>query len=400
MEYPVVRQLIEKYLHNTLSDEEKLQLLRLTEDANDPSLIALLQEMLAETPEAHLPVDEERLRLSLMKVLEVDKPVAPQGVPVKYRRMRAISTTWLRYAAAVILIAGAGTYLWLKDADRGTPAATNAAIPGDDIVPGGQKAVLTLADGTVIQLDSAANGQLAVQSGSQIMNSNGLISYTPSGSEAHVMAYNTLRTPRGGTYQLSLPDGTRVWLNAASSISYPVVFSGKERIVKMTGEAYFDVAQDAQAPFKVKVDENNLIEVLGTQFNVKAYKEDDLVSTTLLEGAVRVAGNGKQLTLKPGQQAQASVEQLSVKTLGQAGISQVIAWKEGRFNFQDAHLQEIMRQLSRWYDIEVVYEKGIPDLEFIGEIERSLPLGEVLKGLKMSGVNFRLEKGKRLVVSP
>lgn len=400
MEYPVVRQLIEKYLHNTLSGEEKLQLLRLTEDANDASLMALLQEMLAEAPEAHLPVDEERLRLSLMKVLEVDKPVAPQGMPVKYRRMRTIGTTWLRYAAAVILIAGAGTYLWLKDADRGTPAVTNAAVPGDDIVPGGQKAMLTLADGTVIQLDSAANGQLAVQSGSQVMNSNGLISYTLSGGEAHVMAYNTLRTPRGGTYQLSLPDGTRVWLNAASSISYPVVFSGKERIVEMTGEAYFDVAQDAQAPFKVKVDENNLIEVLGTQFNVKAYKEDDLVSTTLLEGAVRVAGNGKQLTLKPGQQAQASVEQLSVKTLGQAGISQVIAWKEGRFNFQDAHLQEIMRQLARWYDIEVVYEKGIPDLEFIGEIERSLPLGEVLKGLKMSGVNFRLEKGKRLVVSP
>lgn len=400
MEYPAARQLIEKYLHNTLSDEEKRQLLRLTEDANDASLMALLQEMLAEAPEARLPVDEERLRLSLMKVLEVDKPVAPQGMPVKYRRMRTFSTTWLRYAAAVILIAGAGTYLWLKDADRGTPAVTNAAIPGDDIIPGGQKAVLTLADGTVIQLDSAANGQLAVQSGSRIMNSNGLISYTPSGGEAHVMAYNTLRTPRGGTYQLSLPDGTRVWLNAASSISYPVVFSGKARIVEITGEAYFDVAQDAQAPFKVKVDENNLIEVLGTQFNVKAYKEDDLVSTTLLEGAVRVAGNGKQLILKPGQQAQASVEQLAVKTLGQAGISQVIAWKEGRFNFQDVHLQEIMRQLARWYDIEVVYEKGIPDLEFIGEIERSLPLGEVLKGLKMSGVNFRLEKGKRLVVSP
>ena len=153
-------------------------------------------------------------------------------------------------------------------------------------------------------------------------------------------------------------------------------------------------------PFRVKVNETNSVEVLGTHFNVKAYTEEELISTTLLEGAVRIASNGKKVTLKPGQQAQASVKQLSVKALGRNGISEAMAWKEGRFNFQDVNLQEIMRQLSRWYDIEVVYEKGIPDLEFIGGMERSLPLSEVLKGLRMSGVNFRLENGKRLIVSP
>lgn len=414
MEYATARQLVEKYLNNTLTAEERQQLLLMTEDANNAALMQLLQEMLADEAMAHAPVDEERLRHSLMKVLEVDKPIVqplevdkriaqPQReVPQPVRGLYIFKTTWLRYAAAVILIAGIGTYVWLKNADQHTPYANNTdrLPPVDDIVPGGKKAVLTLADGSTIQLDSAANGQLATQQGSQILNRNGQIIYTPVSGEQSMLAYNTLRTPRGGMYQLSLPDGTNVWLNAASSISYPVVFSGKERIVKITGEAYFEVAPHAQMPFKVQINETNLIEVLGTQFNVKAYTDEDFISTTLLQGAVRVASNGKKMTLKPGQQAQASVEQLSVKALGQAGISKAMAWKEGRFNFQDADLQEIMRQLSRWYDIEVVYEKGIPDLEFIGEIERSLPLSEVLKGLKMSGVKFRLENGKRLVVSP
>jgi ferric-dicitrate binding protein FerR (iron transport regulator) len=148
------------------------------------------------------------------------------------------------------------------------------------------------------------------------------------------------------------------------------------------------------------VNDKNIIEVLGTAFNVMAYHEEPFINTTLLQGAVRVTNNAKQVTLQPGQQAKAAAGQLSVKTLDQAGISKALAWKEGRFNFQDASLQEIMMQLSRWYDIEVVYEKDIPDIEFIGEIERSLPLSDVLKGLKMSGVNFRLENGKRLIVSP
>ena len=396
MKDAAVRQLVEKYINNTLSAEERQQLLHMTEDADNAALMELLHGMLTNDQVPPIPVDEERLRRSLIKVLEVDKP------RVKVRRMRIFKAPWARYAAAVILVAGISTYVWLKDTDRYKPSAKNTvtALAVNDIDPGGQKAVLTLADGTAIVLDSAANGQLATQQGSRILKKDGQVIYTPAGDGQGAPAYNVLRTPRGGMYQLSLPDGTKVWLNAESSISYPVVFSGKARQVEMTGEVYFEVAPDAQMPFKVKVNETNLIEVLGTQFNVKAYTEEDVISTTLLQGAVRVASNGKKINLKPGQQAKASAAQLSAKTIGQTGISEAIAWKEGLFNFQDANLQEIMRQLSRWYDIEVVYEKGIPDLEFIGEIERSLPLSEVLKGLKMSGVHFRLEKGKRLVVSP
>jgi ferric-dicitrate binding protein FerR (iron transport regulator) len=399
MKDEIVSQLLKKYLDNTLSDDERQQLLHLTEEANNAFLIKQLDEMLADDSMPPHPVHEERLRQSLMKVLEVDKQEAS---PIKVRRMHVSKTTWLRYAAVVILLAGIGTYLWLKDTPQDKLSAKNAivSLPVNDIVPGGQKAVLTLADGTPILLDSVANGRLATQQGSQILKKDGQIIYTPVNKVQGTLAYNTLRTPRGGTYQLSLPDGTKVWLNAASSISYPVAFSSKERVVEMTGEVYFEVAPYAQMPFKVKVNETNSIEVLGTQFDVKAYAEDELISTTLLRGAVRVAGNGKKITLKPGEQAQSSVQQLSVKAIGQTGVSETMAWKEGRFNFQDANLQEIMRQLSRWYDLEIVYEKGIPDLEFIGEVERSLPLSEVLKGLKMSGVHFRLEKGKRLVVYP
>lgn len=230
--------------------------------------------------------------------------------------------------------------------------------------------------------------------------------YTAMGGDRGTPAHNTLRTPRGGMYDLILPDGTKVVLNAASSISYPVVFSGKERLVEMQGEAYFEVAPNKQMPFRVKINEMNCVEVLGTHFNIKAYNDESVISTTLLEGSVKVSSlpegpaSRKDVVIKPGQQAQASLKKLSVKTIGQTGISEAMAWKDGRFNFQDANLQEIMRQLSRWYDVEIVYEQEVPDLEFIGEIERSLPLSEVLRGLKMSGVNCRLEKGRRLVVSP
>lgn len=407
------RELIEKYLQNTLSAEEREELLRITEDADNDALAELFHSMLAE--EVAAPVDEERLRWSLQRVLAVDRPgisgqvadaragdanthapAADTQVPEAPAHTRVLKAPWLRYAAAaVILIAAAGAYIWQKN--KPTVHSPVAAVPVKTGAPGGQKAVLTLADGTAITLDSTASGQLATQQGSRVLNSNGQVTYAPTGDQQDVAAFNTLRTARGGTYRLTLSDGTTVWLNAASSISYPVVFTGKERMVEMTGEAYFEVAPHAQMPFRVKVNDKHLVEVLGTQFNVKAYAEEALVSTTLLQGAVRVAG---KVTLKPGQQAQAAGQQVLVKTLGKAGIAQAIAWKEGRFNFQDVHLREVMRQLSRWYDIEVVYENGVPDLEFIGEIERSLPLTEVLKGLKMSGVNFRLEDGKRLVVSP
>jgi len=405
MKYETARELVEKYLNNTLSDRERQLLLDLTEAGNDQMLTQLFREMLAnETGET---ADELRMKHSLQAVLAVDKQPELTGIIAaedtgKVYPMPRRKNTWLRYAAAAAILACIlGAFIWFREKGQSpAPLATNTATPANDILPGGSKAQLTLADGTIIELDSAGNRNLATQQGSRVINKNGEVIYTPDGNTQHMTAINTLRTPRGGTYQLSLPDGSKVWLNAGSAVSYPVAFTGRERLVELTGEAYFQVAPHADMPFKVKVNDKQVIEVLGTSFNVMAYEDERYISTTLLQGAVRVTLNGKQVVLQPGQQAKAAEAQLSVKTLDPNGISKAIAWKEGRFNFQDATLQEIMRQLSRWYDIEVVYEKGVPDIEFIGEIERSLPLSDVLKGLKMSGVNFRLENGKRLIVSP
>lgn len=394
-----IKQLLEKYLDDTLTGEERLELLGITQGIDNASLAKLLEEMLADQRPEHPWLDEDRLRRSLAKVLSADSPGVQKP---RIRRIGLPARTWLRYAAAVILVAAVGSYSWLRKTEKRQVARVNtiAPPPVNDIVPGGDKAVLTLADGSAIVLDSAANGQLTTQQGSRILKQDGQLVYTPAAKEQRALTYNTLRTPRGGTYQLGLPDGTRVWLNAASSIIYPVAFTGKERVVEITGEAYFEVAPHPQCPFKVRLDERNTVEVLGTKFDVKAYAEDKSISTTLLQGAVRVTGSGQQIILKPGEQAEASGQQLSVKTLGQIGLSEAVAWKEGLFNFQDASLQEIMRQLARWYDIEVIYENGIPNKEFIGEVQRSLPLSEVLKGLRMSGVHFRLTEGRRLIVSP
>ncbi|MBO9153489.1 FecR family protein [Chitinophaga sp. GCM10012297] len=386
---------IDRFAQGTISKEE-WEILQdlLRQPENSAALDEILKEQLEQfaAAPAIYPDVVKRVQEGVAAQISREKAVPMRPVPGVHFLRR-----WGWAAASIILIAAIGAYfLTARKKDLQPPLITANTM---DVVPGKTGAILTLADGTTILLDSAANGRLATQQGSQVVKKDGQIVYTPGGDEG-VAAYNTLRTPRGRMYQVTLPDGTKAWLNAASSISYPVVFSGSERVVAITGEVYFEVAPHAQMPFRVKLNETGSVEVLGTHFNIKAYEEEELVSTTLLEGAVRVAGNGKKVILKPGQQAQVSSKQLSVKTLGQQGISEAMAWKEGRFNFQDADLQDIMRQLSRWYDIEVVYENGIPDLEFIGGMERSLPLSEVLKGLKMSGVNFRLENGRRLIVSP
>ncbi|WP_256003961.1 FecR family protein [Pedobacter deserti] len=391
MESTPVKQLIEKYLNNALTDQERLQLLELSADKHHPELNGIIREILEKSDET--AVDRDRMEASLKRVLETDKAAG--------LKTPATRKLWWRYAAAAVLLAGLSTYFWFSNIDpRLSEVSKETAQLAEDVLPGGPKAMLTLADGKKIMLDSAADGSLAAQQGIQIVKKDGKVIYAALGTAPEATAYNTLETPRGGTYQLTLPDGTTVLLNAASSITYPVAFTGKERLVEMNGEAYFEVAHNPKKPFKVKINESNTIEVLGTHFNISAYDDEKIMRTTLLEGSVRLHSNATKGILKPGQQAQVTGKQMAIADIGHAGIAEVMAWKDGLFNFQDADLQEIMRDLARWYDIEVVYEKQIPKMEFIGEIERSLPLSAVLKGLKMSGVNFRLEKGKRLVVFP
>jgi ferric-dicitrate binding protein FerR (iron transport regulator) len=207
-----------------------------------------------------------------------------------------------------------------------------------------------------------------------------------------------MTTPKGRQFQLVLPDGSKVWLNAASSITYPTAFIGEERSVKINGEVYFEIAKDLKRPFNVKVNDDNEIQVLATGFNVKAYTDDPLITTTLLEGAVRLNAFKKVQTLKPGQQTQVNTDG-KITLVNKADIAKIMAWKNGLFNFQDESLEEVMKQLERWYDIRVQYIGNPPAQKFYGELQRDLTLLQVIEALKEIGIQFKIQ-GRTLIVMP
>ncbi|HYE54557.1 MAG TPA: FecR domain-containing protein [Chitinophagaceae bacterium] len=305
---------------------------------------------------------------------------------------------WMPYAAAILILVTIGSVYFITGGQQ-QGKQTIAAIPApQEIQPGKEGAVLTLVDGTQVVLDSMGNGLVTTQNGTKVLLRNGQLVYDADQSPAIAVGYNTMTTPKGRQFQLVLPDGSRVWLNAASSIRYPTVFDKKERKVEITGEAYFEVAKNTAAPFRVKVNDRTEVEVLGTHFNINSYDNEESINTTLLEGSVQVRNSEGRIILKPGQQARVK-DQERIKVLDDVDVEKVMAWKNGVFNFQDATLQEVMRQLERWYDIEVVYEKNIPKLEFYGKMGKDLSLEAVLRGLEKSNVHFRIE-GRKLVVLP
>jgi hypothetical protein len=270
------------------------------------------------------------------------------------------------------------------------------------IPPGKRGAMLTLADGKRVVLDSLGNGLVATQNGTQVILKNGQLTYDRSEKSNGAIAYNIMSTPKGRQFQVRLPDGTQVWLNAASSIKYPTIFAGKERLVEITGEAYFEVTKNAGKPFKVAININNndqtIVEVLGTHFDINAYKDEAAVRTTLLEGSVKMIHGTDKVQLQPGQQAQLrNTEKILVKN---ADVEKVVAWKNGFFNFEGTGIEEVMRQLSRWYDIDVVYAKGVPDVEFVGKLSKNVPLSDLLNGLEGFGIHFHIEERHKLVVLP
>ncbi len=263
-----------------------------------------------------------------------------------------------------------------------------------DVAPGGNKAILTLANGRQIILDSA-QGNIVQQGSLKVINLNGRLDYEGQGN---TVEYHTLSTPKGGQYKLVLPDGSDVWLNAASSITFPTAFRGKEREVTITGEAYFEVAHNAAQPFHVSVNGMNVL-VLGTHFNINSYSDEPFLKTTLLEGSVKIGKDGKTVLLKPGQQAQ--ITQLSNEPIiiSTPDLDEVMAWKNGYFEFRNTELKTIMRQIMRWYDVDVEYQGNLPDRYFTADISRNKNLSALLKILEMSNIHFRLE-GKKLTVLP
>ncbi|RYD92293.1 MAG: DUF4974 domain-containing protein [Sphingobacteriales bacterium] len=303
----------------------------------------------------------------------------------------------IKVAAAVLLI---GTFSYLLLQNR-PPLNTQGDQLAQDVQPGGQKALLTLADGSTISLTEAPNGELTRQAGLQVnKTADGEITYHAERNNAvSKNANNTIATPRGGHYAVTLPDGSKAWLNAASSLSYPVHFARDARKVKMTGEVYFEIAKqfigNNRVPFEVETDKQ-IIQVLGTHFNVQAYADEKNVATTLLEGSVRVlaTGKGESLTLRPGEQALLG-NQLFSK---QADLEQVMAWKNGDFIFKDEELGNVLRTLARWYDVDIECPVHLGKSRITGMIARNQPLSAVAKSISALGTAKLIVKERRILV--
>jgi ferric-dicitrate binding protein FerR (iron transport regulator) len=306
-------------------------------------------------------------------------------------------------AAAIILLLGASTILLLQRKKEERQQATLHQNITTDLTPGNTGAVLTLADGKRIELDSSSRGVLGRQGNTTILNANGQVWYSPSGQPSQPtaeIAYNTLATGRGHQYAVVLPDGSKAWLNAASSIQYPTAFSDKERAVRISGEVYFEISTDPAKPFVVTMTgTDQRIAVLGTRFNVNAYEDEGAVRTTLLDGSVRVSNGPASLILHPGTQAIAERKDAKLIPDTTVNISQVMAWKNGLFHFDRADIRSVMRQLARWYDVEVEYEGTITE-HFGGTISRNVNVSQVFQMLEMTGAAHFVVDGKKIKVSP
>lgn len=386
-------QLFKRFLDNQCSAEEvSLLLTHFGLDDNEEALKALIHDyfenQLEEAVSAGLPADSfEKIRL--MAGL-TSAPVIPF-----YKRR------WIQMTAAAAVLAAVllGT-LYIFNTHPTPAGIAQVHEPVKQVIkPGHNTALLTLADGSTILLDSAADGVLAQEAGITVLKLKGRLSYDKVRQQTSVPAYNKVFTGRGNQYQLELSDGTIVWLNAASSIRFPISFTGSERKVEITGEAYFEVAKDAKRPFRVMVQSaqgSSEVEVLGTHFNINAYDDEEAVKTTLLEGAIKLSRKQATQLLKPGQQARYDAQSaLSVKA--GVDVEKVVAWKNGSFVFDHQDIRSIMRQISRWYDVDIVYQ-GVPTNEtFSGIVSRKSDVLKVLKIMQANGVHFSIE-GRKIIV--
>jgi transmembrane sensor len=391
-----LNELIDRYISDRCSPEDMRLLAAMIAEGNEELLSKIMDRQLesSEVTAADFPGITEKITAAIQARISLPEqenaPVISLN-PKRYRMRWAV-------AAALLAIVSTGIYFWrAKDGAAEQQALAQQPLTPAVIQPGKDGAILTLADGSTMVLDSLGNGVLTTQNGSRVVLDNGQLSYNKNDDGTTEIAFNTITTPKGRQFRLQLEDGTKVWLNAASSLKYPAVFTGKDRRVEITGEAYFEVAKDQHRPFHVKVNDDTEIEVLGTQFNVNSYSNENSINTTLLEGSVQINNrNGKTLII-PGQQAQVFNGADPVKVISGINTGKVTAWKDGVFNFENASLFEVMRQLERWYDIEVEYDKDVQNYEFFGKMDRDLSLQDVLRGLEMNEVNFKVE-GRKIVV--
>jgi transmembrane sensor len=318
------------------------------------------------------------------------------STPAKNKTIYSLFPQWKTIAASIVITIGIGSFFYYLNYKTISPMTTKVTALKSDVNPGVTGAILTLGNGATILLDSLSNGQLTNQKNTAVTKKKGELIYTPGSNAQEVQ--NTLTTPRAHRYNLVLADGTKVWLNAASSITFPTAFTGKERKVAITGEAYFEVAKDPKHPFRVFANDIE-VKVLGTHFNINAYQDEENIKTTLLEGSVQLSKKDKRIFLKPGQQGQVS-NTGNLKIVTDINLEAIMAWKNGTFYFENASTQMVLKEISRWYDVTVIYEKGVPAGIFEGEIQKDIQLSVLLKTLEKSNhIHFEIE-GKTIKVLP
>lgn len=395
--------LLERYFQKNYTNEEKTELNALLEKQENEELV---KQWIDESFDKKL--DHTMEAAAGNEILNTILLVKPGRMPVAngrtVHRVHFLRTAWFRYAAAVVLVAGAALYLLLNTRKKEKQAVEIAQA---EIQPARESAILTLANGETILLDTAANGNLTMQGGTQVVKlANGEILYT-GGASGDEVVWNTMSTAIGRQYQVSLPDGTKVWLNAASSITYPTAFKEAKRIVRVKGEVYFEVAKDQNRPFHVEVYGGSEVQVLGTSFNINSYDNEPGSKTTLLEGSVKVVSSGEGIMLKPGQQAAIAYAGQNIAGSNKITVASAVdtehalAWKNGLFNFEGLDIKAAMRQLERWYNIKVEYAPGakIDNDAFGGKMYRNSSLSDVLAILqKLAGVKFRMEGNKVTVI--
>jgi transmembrane sensor len=390
-----MEELFRKYLDSQCSPGEVKQLLAyFNEPGNELLLRGLIKETLANSDDAE---DGSQWQPATDEIfVQIKNQIKPRqgGLTFFFRK------TWVRVAAAAILLIGSFlAYNLVNNTGIAKQEIAKTDTTSDEVHPGGNKAILTLADGSNVTLEAAGNGTITTQGNTTLIKpADGQLTYTSLPEKPAQILLNNVTTPKGGQYQLTLSDGSKVWLNAASSIHFPVVFTGPERNVEITGEAYFEVAKNAAMPFKVKIAGKAEVEVLGTHFNISAYSDEPAINTTLLEGSVKVTGHTPDVSriIVPGEQAQLNTyNQIVVNK--HPNVEQVIAWKNGIFNFDNADLETSLRQIARWYNVDLVFEGAIPQKQFNGEMQQSLSIAQVIKLLGTNNVHCRLD-GRKLVV--
>jgi transmembrane sensor len=385
-----IKRLLQRWMENTITREEKGELVRLL---NEQTLLLDVEPALQEMWDAQTrqPVFSEDETVSMIERIlsnnRVEEEIDWQPPVHRVHFMRR----WGWAAASIIILLGVGVFLWTTNKNDPETQRTVVHAPANDMMPAMGKVVLKLPDGQQIYLDSL-HGSIVKEGALTVNNKKGALAYN---GAADKMEFHTLTVPRGRQYQLQLPDGTNVWLNAASSITYPIIFTGQERKVTVSGEVYFEVAKNRSKPFRVAANDM-MITVIGTHFNVNAYNDEPFLATTLLEGGVKVSGKNKTVILSPNEQSLSDATG-SISVNRNVPINEVMAWREGFFHFESADLPTILRELARWYDVDVVYEGVISKERFFMIVNRNSSLSAVLKALQTNDVSFNIN-GKKLTV--